>query len=214
MKAKILQALKTKYSNLGFSEAAFEALAGTLSGTGLITDENLETAIAGSKEALTGLQADSDRRVAALKAENDKLKEGGDKTKLEEEEKPDTKTGNPEYDKLMQAINGLTQTVTGLVEKDKTTSLKSRWEEKAKAKGITNPKLIEKWMPKSEEDIDANLTELEEFNTQFLKESANADSTGKPAGGGGAAGSKKANEMLENWAKKTAAPVLPAETKV
>lgn len=74
MKDAILKALKTAYKALGFDEKVFLGVAEALDATGLITEENLESAIAGAKPALTSFQAELDRRVNAQKAEIEKAK--------------------------------------------------------------------------------------------------------------------------------------------
>lgn len=65
MKGKIISALKTKYSNLGFSAKAIEGVAESLAATGLITDENLDTIIEGQKSVLSAMQAEIDSRVTS-----------------------------------------------------------------------------------------------------------------------------------------------------
>lgn len=60
MKAKILESLKTKYKNLGFSDKTFNGVADFLSKT--VTEEaSIETAISGVEELLKTFQGESDR---------------------------------------------------------------------------------------------------------------------------------------------------------
>lgn len=47
MKDKIFQQLKQKYSNLGLAEEVLKSVAESLEATGIVTDENLETVVAG-----------------------------------------------------------------------------------------------------------------------------------------------------------------------
>lgn len=69
MKDEILQALKTKYSNLGFRDKAFEATAELLATT--VTDKaQIETAIAGVDNLLKAFQGEKD----SLRTENVILK--------------------------------------------------------------------------------------------------------------------------------------------
>lgn len=65
MKAKIIEALKTKYSSLGFSSKAIDGVAESLAATGLITDENLDAVVEGQKSALSAMQAEIDSRVTS-----------------------------------------------------------------------------------------------------------------------------------------------------
>lgn len=69
MKDEILQALKTKYSNLGFRDKVFEATAELLATT--VTDKaQIETAIAGVDNLLKAFQGEKD----SLRTENVSLK--------------------------------------------------------------------------------------------------------------------------------------------
>ena len=65
MKEKIFSALKTKFSNLGFSAKAIEGVAESLAATGLVNDENFDTIVEGQKSALSAMQAEIDRRVTS-----------------------------------------------------------------------------------------------------------------------------------------------------
>lgn len=65
MKEKIFSALKTKFSNLGFSAKAIEGVAESLAATGLVNDENLDAIVEGQKSALSAMQAEIDRRVTS-----------------------------------------------------------------------------------------------------------------------------------------------------
>ena len=76
MKEKILSVLKTKYSNLGFSQKAFDGVASYLEKT--VSDESqIETAVGGVEPLLKVFQAESDRARTdynALKGQYDELK--------------------------------------------------------------------------------------------------------------------------------------------
>lgn len=65
MKEKIFSALKTKFSNLGFSAKAIEGVAESLAATGLVNDENLDAIVEGQKSALSAMQAEIDSRVTS-----------------------------------------------------------------------------------------------------------------------------------------------------
>lgn len=76
LKAKIVAALKTKYSDLGFKPKVLEGLAASLEKS--VTDESqIEAAVNGLEETLKVFQADYDRNRAeynALKSQYDELK--------------------------------------------------------------------------------------------------------------------------------------------
>lgn len=76
LKAKIVAALKTKYSDLGFKPKVLEGLAASLEKS--VTDESqIEAAVNGLEETLRVFQADYDRNRAeynALKSQYEELK--------------------------------------------------------------------------------------------------------------------------------------------
>lgn len=93
MKEKIFSALKTKFSNLGFSAKAIEGVAESLATTGLVNDENLDTIVEGQKSALSAMQAEIDRRVTSAVEEarsnsNATTGNGGGQSNLNEPEEP------------------------------------------------------------------------------------------------------------------------------
>jgi len=77
MKEKLFTALKQEYSNLGLGDEIIQGQAETLSATGLITNENLDTIVKGQKTFFSSLQSGIDKRVTSAV----------DKTKKEFEEK-------------------------------------------------------------------------------------------------------------------------------
>src|SRR5574344_45185 len=83
MKKKILEALKNKYKNLGFSEKAFDGVAAYIEPS-VKEDTDIETAIAGVEVLLKAFQGEVDKlrteKTAAEKAAADlvaKVKELG-----------------------------------------------------------------------------------------------------------------------------------------
>lgn len=78
MKEKIFQQLKQKYSNLGLSDEILRSVANSLEASGLVTDENLETVIAGQESVLKSYQSSLDKmrtENANYKKELEELKE-------------------------------------------------------------------------------------------------------------------------------------------
>jgi len=89
MKEKILQALKTKYSNFGLSEKAFDGVAENLSQT-VKEEANIEAAVAGVEWVLKTMQAESDRERGAkaqLEAQLEELKKK-QSTKIDQPKEP------------------------------------------------------------------------------------------------------------------------------
>ena len=89
MKEKILVALKTKYSNLGFGAKALDGVASILEKS--VTDESqIETAVSGVEPFLKVFQSDADR----ARTEYNALKGLYDELKAKSEASPAKKT-NP-----------------------------------------------------------------------------------------------------------------------
>jgi len=212
MKDEILKSLKTKYKNLGFGDKAFEGVANYLATTVTEADQ-VETATDGVKTLLTSFQGDIDKRVndAVAKA---KAPTSGDEqvttpTTPAATTKEDDK--NDQIAQLTTLVTGLAQSVNGLVQKDKTQTLQSKWNDLAKEKGIKNQTLINKWMPSSEDEFDTSIAELEDFNKSLVINESNDQSTGKPpvGAGGAAAASKKGLAALDSYLEKTKPVVEP-----
>lgn len=94
MKEKIFQQLKQKYANLGLAEDVLQSVAESLNATGIVTDENLETVIAGQGVMLKSYQSSLDKvrtEGANYKRELEDLKSkgGGTKPNPKETEEPD-----------------------------------------------------------------------------------------------------------------------------
>jgi hypothetical protein len=86
MKDKILQALKTKFKNLGFGDKAFDGVATFLAIT--VTEETaIETAISGVEPLLKSFQSDADARVTSAVAKAKAEKEPGAEPKEPKEPK-------------------------------------------------------------------------------------------------------------------------------
>lgn len=62
MKEKLIQALKTKYKNLGFSDKAFDGVADYLAKT-VVEENQIDNAISGVEILLKSFQGDVDKRV-------------------------------------------------------------------------------------------------------------------------------------------------------
>lgn len=74
MKQKIVSALKTKYSNLGFSDKAFNGVADFLAKT-IKEESEIDNAISGVEDLLKTFQGESDKLRSEKKQLEDKVKE-------------------------------------------------------------------------------------------------------------------------------------------
>lgn len=111
MKEKIFQQLKQKYSNLGLTEDVLRSVAESLGSTGLITDDNLETAVAGQESMLKSYQSSLDKvrtECANYKKELEELrgKGGGQQQQPDKNEEPDWfKKYREEQDEKIRALD-------------------------------------------------------------------------------------------------------------
>lgn len=182
MKDKILNALKTKFTNLGFSDKAFAGAAEFLAAT--VTDEaNIETAVAGVEPLLKAFQGEIDYRVGNAVA----------KTKSELEKKPVTPPAPPTpptpttppvdpndiatlvANAVKSAVDPLRQKIDGYEKREKeaalVTMLKKRIGDKVPEAYLKNRPLV----VESEQDIERVATEIENDYTSFKQELINSN---------------------------------------
>jgi len=137
MKQKILASLKNKYKNLGFSEKAYDGVAGYLEPS-VKEDTDIETAIAGVESLLKVFQGEADsirtakstaeKRLAELEA---KVKElgGAPPNKEEGKKNPDDTTGDttPAWAKaIIDSNKSLSEKIAALEGEKTTTSRKQQ----------------------------------------------------------------------------------------
>lgn len=194
MKEKIVAALKTKYSNLGFGAKAFEGVADYLAAT--VTEESqIETGIAGVENLLKAFQGDVDKRVndAVAKAKAETPKPGDPKPA----ETPKPGEEMPAWAKtLMEKVEGF--------EKGKSKeTLGQKAAAALKAKNI--PEAFSKISLKNlsidkEDDLDAWVNEIEESFTDFQKTSNQSrfDNAVNPLES--AASPDSIKQDIKNWA--------------
>lgn len=201
MKDKILEALKTKYKNLGFGEKELETVADML--VGRVKDETeIETAVAGVENLLKAFQGgldkvrtektNTDKKLAELQEQINKLSgKGGDGGKTEpktptgkpEEGKSGTGDGaNPETAALLAAIQKLEAKIEGIQTEKVTESRKTRLETVLKnAPALT--KLAFKNTPLDSFESEEKFTEwITEVETGVKEEIAAREKEGLPTG--------------------------------
>ena len=189
MKAKILQALKTKFKDLGFGEKAFEGVADYLATT--VTDEaNIETAVGGVEPMLKSFQGEVDQRVtsavAKAKAEA-KPAEGKPGEQKPAESKPGDDT--PAWAKALIDQNKAMADRLAAIESGKITdSRKAQLEAKLKDAPAIFRNQVMKDFPRmnfaTDEDFNAYLTEKEADAATAAQEIANGSAGVKPEAGG------------------------------
>lgn len=216
MKEKIIAALKTKYQNLGLSDAAFEAVALILSGS--ITDEaNIETVINGVEASLKSFQSDVDRRVNTIKAENEKLKkqqskgqEQGGAPAASGKDTTETKTDDmPAWAKALLEQNktltkGLAELRTGKVADTRKQVLETRLkdtDEKFRTKVLKD---FGRMNFETDDDfnayVDETVADSKDFAQTVIDKSLGAQ--GKPLQGTAAANAKAIDADIKAWAEK------------
>lgn len=132
MKVKIFEALKTKYSNLGFTKEVLEGVATQLSAF-VTEDSQIETAVAGSENVLKSFQSFADSRVNAFRTESNNYKTEAEqlKARLAELEKKPTPKPNedvPDYVKSLETMmSEMKQTITGFQAEKNSQTLKEKF---------------------------------------------------------------------------------------
>lgn len=167
MEEQILQALKTKYKNLGFGEKALSGVAAYLAQT--VTEENgIEPAVTGAELLLKAFQSDIDARVtsAVSKAKSEQ--------KPEQAPPPEKKSEAKKDDEVPTWAKGILDRLDAFEKKEAKSTLISQ----AKAK------LAEKKIPESflrgrslelqtEAEIDNLVTSIEADYTAFRQDLIN-----------------------------------------
>lgn len=202
MKDKILQQLKTKYSNLGLSVKTLEGFAEQLANQ--VTEESqIEGAVQGAEFYLKIAQAEADRvRQDAKKNQNTQQQQTPEPQKTNDAEKPE----------WQKAIEALTSQVTALTQKTVVSTRKEKYE---KTLGnlpdyIKKSKLkdFEKMNFQSDEEFDGYLVETQSDVTQINQELINSGLKSNVPQGVGAKKAEDAQVLkeIEQWASKQADP--------
>lgn len=187
MKTKILQALKTKYKNLGFGDKAFDGVADHLSKT--ITEETqIDTAVAEVETLLKAFQGDNDKlrgERTNLQKELDELKakqEGGSSATVETKEKEEENV--PAWAKaLMEKVDTLSTDKLATTRVSKFNEVIKDLPEKQRefmSLGF-NPTSF-----KDDSEFEAHIEKIQTLVPDIIQEQANTalGKMGKPGGGG------------------------------
>lgn len=174
MKEKILSALKTKYSNLGFGEKAFSGVADYLVQS-IAEESQIETAITGVENLLKAFQGDIDRvrtEKTDLQRQYDELKSkqeaGGTPTKKDEPKPDDLKAMIANA--IAEAISPLQTKLQTYEQKEVATARQTLIAEKAK--GLEIPDYLLKRISIPDELDEAGLTQyLTEFKQELVNNS-------------------------------------------
>ena len=116
MKTKILEALKNKYKNLGFSDKVFEGVANSIQ-TFVKEEAEIATYVDGAESMLKAFQSSADQlrqEKALLEKENSELKALKDKELKEEPLTPPTLDLDAIADIVKQAISPFQQKIEAL----------------------------------------------------------------------------------------------------
>lgn len=180
MKEKILIALKTKFKNLGFSDATFDTVASFLETT--VTEETqIDTSVAGVEGLLKGFQADADKRVtSAVQKVKTETPKGGEEKKQEPTMPPNPTDEIPAWAKgLTDTISALTSKINTLESGKTLETRKQTLEAKLKAAKCSEQlqaKILKDFSRmnfETQEDFDLYLTETEQDVTTLAQQSVN-----------------------------------------
>lgn len=104
MKRKLLEALKTRYVQLGLGDEQLGQIAEVLSATGLVTEDNLSSIVEAQEEALKSKQKEQDKlrsRIKSLEGQLEEFQKGEEQNKKEKERKHEEEM--PEWFKAYQS---------------------------------------------------------------------------------------------------------------
>jgi len=184
MKDKVLQLLKTKYSNLGLSVKTLEGFAEQLA-TNITEESQIEGAVQGAEFYLKIAQGEADRARQEAKKNNTPQQQPTPETP-----KPETTDDTPEWAKgLKQTIDALTTKVSTLEAEKSSTSRRSLLEQKiSKADPILKAKILKDFSRmnfETEDQFNEYLTETETDVSTLVQDSINKGlSETKPILGG------------------------------
>ena len=199
MEKEILEALKTKYKNLGFGDKAFEGVAKYLAAT-VTEQDQIETATSGVEILLKSFQGDIDSRVnsavAKAKAEAGKSKP----TEKKDEDQPtDDKT--PEWAKSLMETNKTLAERLAAIESGKTaesrrSQLESKLKDAPEKIKTSFIKQFDRMNFKDDEDFSSYLAEVETEVKDMVQDFANngLKSFGSPSSGGSGGNNKAATK--------------------
>ena len=208
MKEKILAALKTRYSNLGFGAKALDGVAAILEKS--VTDESqIETAVGGVEPLLKVFQSDADRvrtEYNALKGQYDELKakveasaaEGGrqgKKTEPDDDEEPAWfKAYKKQQEERYNAIKAESDTLKAEKAKNDRANLISA---KAKELGIPEWRMKEGFVIAD----DADEKTIGDYLANVQKNLVTAELEGKGSGFPMSTPEAQGKELAKAWAE-------------
>lgn len=194
---RVLSTLKPLVASKGFGEKTLQGLATNLSGglTEESTDEDVTEAIKGAMPMIDLMQSENTRYANEIK----KKTQTQPNPSPAQQQEPNPTDPKPKGD---DKIAELEKKIDRLLQINADLSLKEKWNKLADANGITNTTLINKWQPSNEEDIDSAMEELKAFNKDFVKQSANDKSPGKPNSGERTDATDKKQKELSGAGKK------------
>jgi hypothetical protein len=169
VKESIISALKTKYSNLGFSEKTFTGVADYLAAT--VTEETqIETAITGVEPLLKLVQGEVDTRVSTAL----KRKEAEPKNNQKQQESQPANTQAPSYeDKIQVLLNTLVSKVENLEKKETHAQMMARLKAKITDKVPESFLRGRQITIETESDIDIVAQSIEADYTAFKQDLIN-----------------------------------------
>lgn len=197
MKEKIFNALKQKYSNLGLGDETLMSVAESLAATGIVTDDNLDTVVAGQGVMLKSYQSTFDKmrtESANYKKEIETLKnKGGNNNEPDKNEMPEWfKAYKKEQEEKLNTL---------ITDKQKAEAEKAAQQrrtmilDKAKALGISAKRIDEGFAISDDMDEKAIDTYLEKVKTNDKARNLEENSPFRLS-----TTTEENNKMAEEWA--------------
>lgn len=197
MKEKIFNALKQKYSNLGLGDETLMSVAESLAATGIVTDDNLDTVVAGQGVMLKSYQSTFNKmrtESANYKKEIETLKnKGGNNNEPDKNEMPEWfKAYKKEQEEKLNTL---------ITDKQKAEAEKAAQQrrtmilDKAKALGISAKRIDEGFAISDDMDEKAIDTYLEKVKTNDKARNLEENSPFRLS-----TTTEENNKMAEEWA--------------
>ena len=165
MKEKVLETLKTEYSNLGFSDKAFDGVADYISQT-VTNEEDINNTVSGVGGLLKVFQGDIDRERSRKSELEKKLEELKQKEPITMSGKAEVEIPKEKDDEVLSKVSELESKLAELIAEKNAITQKQQLKEIAKAKDVPSGLLDYVNVPS---DVD-----LEEFVDSLAQELVNS----------------------------------------
>ena len=194
MKEKVLETLKTEYSNLGFSDKAFDGVADYISQT-VTNEEDINNTVSGVGGLLKVFQGDIDRERSKKSELEKKLEELKQKEPIKRSDETKVEMPKEKDDEVLSKVSELESKLAELIAEKNASTQKQQLKEIAKAKDVPSGLLDYVNVPS---DVD-----LEEFVDSLAQELVNSGLKSKKPVQGQGKPEKLSDSIASYISKKT-----------